>query len=148
MQADVCKRRDISAGKGMALAGLIMGYLSVLSLVAMMAFPAIQMARQDSPGSAMLQGVVMSNLKQISLSTYIYAEKNKEFPDTIWEVLEHSQLELGGLENIITNPNFRYIKPSSSPESTEFNTPILEFRIKNGVYRAYFDCHVEFIEQP
>lgn len=58
-----CKRRGIQAGKGMALAGLILGYLCIvpvpLGLMSAMAIPAFQKVRETSQDKAITNNLRM-----------------------------------------------------------------------------------------
>jgi type IV pilus assembly protein PilA len=58
-----CKRRGIEAGKGMALAGLILGYLTLvpvpLGLMSAMAIPAFQKVREASQEAAITNNLRM-----------------------------------------------------------------------------------------
>jgi type IV pilus assembly protein PilA len=77
-----CKRRGIQAGKGMALAGLILGYLTLipvpLGLMSAMAIPAFQKVRETSQ-----EKTIINNLRQLSsASAQYFLETGKDSVQT------------------------------------------------------------------
>ena len=73
-----CKRRGIEAGKGMALAGLILGYLTLepvpLGLMSAMAIPAFQKVRETSQ-----EKTIINNLRMLaSAADQYFLETGKD----------------------------------------------------------------------
>ncbi|NOY75164.1 MAG: DUF4190 domain-containing protein [Kiritimatiellaeota bacterium] len=114
-------RRGEAGGDGMALAGLITGYIGIfligITILPAMLLPALSNARESARKIACL-----NNLKQIGLSLRIYSNAYKgQFPP-----YDGAQgLELLRKEGFLENPKI-YVCPSSKTKAAAYGESLTE----------------------
>ena len=89
-----------------------------------------------------------SNIRQLLICVVHYTKEKNEFPETISRALEFAHVNERELNEFYNDPNFSYQMPETTPHATEPDTAIIEFRMKEAVYKGHFSGHAEFIEKP
>ena len=71
-----CKRNNLKSGMGIALAGLVLGYVSIFTIpvgvVAAIAIPAFYQAREASQ-----ETMILNNLRSLSYASYEYFQEHE-----------------------------------------------------------------------
>jgi len=112
-------------------------------VLAALIYPMIASKRSDEGMSR-----EASNLRQLLICVVHYTKEKNEFPQTIQSALDLGQLNEKMLNDFISDPNFRYLKPETSPEDTNPYTTIIEFRTVDGIYEGNFAGYAVFHDTP
>ncbi len=86
-----------------------------------------------------------TQIRELIVYTAEYSHENKIFPDDISVVLSYSKYEARHLRELISNPNFEYIKPAVSPQDASPKLVLMKFRKGNDAWVGFHDGHVEWV---
>jgi hypothetical protein len=154
------KQPDLYGGAGQALAGLILGYLSIpLAIVAIVAgllLPALQKVKSRAQTVS-----CVSNLKQVGLAARIWAtEHNDTYPPDVFSMSNelntpkilvcpsdktHTRATNWSAFNVSQNLSYEYLTPGAKEDSI-LNTPAFRCPIHGNI--ALGDGSVQQIGQP